>query len=65
MRNLTDSQKWALVAFAVAASTAAITFFLQAEVRTFAYMLVGLGVAAFAVLQGGREDDEKRKGREE
>lgn len=59
MSNLTHSQKWLIVAFTAAALTLGITFFLEGDVRTFAYFVVGLLVAGFAIIGG--EQEEKRK----
>jgi hypothetical protein len=59
MSNLNDSQKWALVAFVAGALMIANTFFLQGDVRTFGYIIISLGVAAYAVITSG--GDEKKK----
>jgi hypothetical protein len=55
MRNLTNSQKWIIVAFTATALTLAITFFLEGDVRTFAYVVVGLFIAGFAILSGNQK----------
>lgn len=62
MNNLTNSQKWLVVAFTATALTLGITFFLDGDVRTFAYVVVGLLVAGFAIINGDQE--EKRKNSE-
>jgi hypothetical protein len=58
MNNLTNSQKWVIVAFIATALTLGATFFLEGDVRTFAYIVISLLVAGFAVL--GRDDKAKR-----
>lgn len=50
MSNLTSGQKWVLVAFAAAILSIGATFFLEGEVRTFAYIIISMGVALYAVL---------------
>lgn len=58
MRNLTNSQKWVIVSFIAAAAIMATTLFLQGDVRTFAFIIIGLFVAGYAVLSG---DKTKKK----
>ena len=50
MSNLTSSQKWVIVAFAASILSIAATFFLEGDVRTFAYIIISMGVALYAVL---------------
>lgn len=58
--NLSASQRWLVVAFIAAILLLATTFFLQGDVRTFAYILISMGVAAYAILSQ-RETDTKTK----
>lgn len=58
MNILTSSQKWVMVAFIATALIMATTFFLEGDGRTFAYILISLLVAGYAVLTG---NDEKAK----
>ncbi|HLU12121.1 MAG TPA: hypothetical protein VK003_20765 [Oceanobacillus sp.] len=50
MSNLTNGQKWVIVAFAAAILSIGATFFLEGEVRTFAYIIISMGVGLYAVL---------------
>jgi hypothetical protein len=59
MNNLTYGQKWVLVAFTAAILTTATTFFLDGDVRTFAYIVISMGVAAYAVLAGKPAEKSK------
>ena len=59
MNNLTYGQKWALVAIIASTLITATTFFLDGDVRTFAYIVISMGVAAYAIL--GRKPAEKSK----
>lgn len=59
MKNLTSSQKWVIVAFIASACNVLTTFFLEGDIRTFAYILISLGVALYAVL--GKDKSEKSK----
>lgn len=58
MRNLTNSQKWVIVSFIAAAALMATTLFLQGNDRTFSYMIIGLFVAGYAVLTGGKRKNQ-------
>jgi hypothetical protein len=60
MNNLSSGQKWALVAFATSATLLATTLFLQDNVRTFAFFMIGLAVAAYAVISSRDEDDKPK-----
>lgn len=53
MDNLSNSQKWVLVAFVATGLTAGVTFFLEGDTQTFGYVIVGLLVAGFAVINSG------------
>ena len=59
MSNLTNSQQWIIVTFTATVFTLGITFFLEGSVQIFGYIVVGLLVAAFAILHNA--DNEKRK----
>jgi hypothetical protein len=59
MSNLTSGQKWVIVAFVASLLTLATTFFLPGEIKTFAYIVISMGVAAYAVL--GKEKSSKPK----
>jgi hypothetical protein len=50
MSNLTGSQKWVIVAFIASALSIAATFFLEGDVRVFAYIIISMGVALYAIL---------------
>jgi hypothetical protein len=57
--NLTSSQKWVLVAFIASILSLGTTFFLQGDVRIFAYIIISMGVAAYAIL--GKDKSRKAK----
>jgi hypothetical protein len=59
MNNLTYGQKWAIVAIIASLLITATTFFLDGDVRTFAYIAISMAVAAYAIL--GRNQSEKPK----
>lgn len=58
MKNLTNSQKWVLVAFAACILGLATTFFLQGNVQVFAYIVISMGVAAYAILGNRSQKSE-------
>lgn len=60
MSNLSNSQKWVIVAFTATALTAAVTLFLSDDVRTFGYILIGLLVAGFAVLNNNDQEGKRK-----
>jgi hypothetical protein len=59
MSNLTNSQKWVIVAFTASLLSIAATFFLEGNVQTFAYIVIGMGVALYAVI--GNNQSRKSK----
>lgn len=48
--QLTKGQQWALAAFVTTIITMANGFFLEGQVQTFAYIVISVCFAAFAVL---------------
>lgn len=58
--NLSSGQRWVVVSFIAALLFLATTFFLQDNIRTFAYIVISMGVALYAIL--GKQDlGAKRK----
>ncbi len=51
MNNLTSTQQWIIVAFIASAAFLAVTLFLQGDIQVFAYVIVSLFVAGFAILR--------------
>lgn len=57
--NLENSQKWALVALVAAAASIINTLLISGDVQIVIYVIIGLGVAAFAVYMGNSDDNNK------
>jgi hypothetical protein len=58
MANLSRGQIWVLASFVASAAMMATTFFLKGDVQIFAYAIIGLFFAAFAVLMSGKRAKE-------
>ncbi len=61
MQNLTASQRWVIVAFVAVILMLATTFFLQGDVRTFAYVVISMGVALYAILSSKKPDPQQKR----
>lgn len=60
--QIDNSTRWLIAAFAAGLASLFITFFLEGDVRTFAYAAVGMGFALFAVIQSQNDDEKKKRG---
>lgn len=60
MSSLSASQRWVIVSFIAAILLLGTTFFLEGDVRTFAYVVISMGVGLYAVLSQ-RDNSEKGK----
>lgn len=58
--KLTKSMQWLIAAFAFSAASLFITFFLEGDVRTFGYVVIGMIFALFAIYQGQPQEKPKK-----
>ena len=58
MSNLSRGQIWVLASFVASAAMLATTFFLKGDVQTFAYAIIGLIFAGFAIIMSGKRAKE-------
>lgn len=59
--NLTNDQRWLFAAFAFVIASLFITFFLSGQVQVFAYIVIAMLFAGFAILMSSNEDSKKNK----
>lgn len=62
MKQLTASQRWVIVAFVAALLLLATTYFLEGDVRTFAYVAISMGVGLYAVLTSKPAPSKEKRG---
>lgn len=60
MKNLTHSQIWLLACFISVAAVLATTWFLQGTVQTFAFIIISMVFAFFAVTMSVRQKSKNQ-----